>query len=64
MAIRLTSTAPAVGLFSVTKIVLPAFGIIVIALGIYNSMTNFTKAEKYKRAERRYRQQRSEADRS
>ncbi|MGI9467047.1 MAG: hypothetical protein ACR2OA_08000 [Rubripirellula sp.] len=64
MAIRVTSTAPAVGLFSVTKIVFPAFGIIVIALGIYNSMSNFKKAEKYKRAERRYRQERSETDRS
>lgn len=64
MAISITSSAPSVGSFGIAKVVFPAFGVILIACGIYNSMSNFKKAAKYERAERRYRQQCIEADRS
>lgn len=61
MAISITSAASSVG---IANVAFPAFGVIFIAFGIYNSMSNFKKAEKYGRAERRYRQQRSETESS
>ena len=64
MAISITSSAPAFGPFAAAKVIFPAFGVLIIGFGIYNSLSNFSKAEKYKRAERRYVQQRNEADRS
>jgi hypothetical protein len=64
MAIAITSSAPSSGPFAAAKVIFPAFGVLFIGFGIYTSRSNFEKAEKYKRAERRYHQRRDEADRS
>ena len=64
MAVGITSMAPSFGPFAIAKLVLPAFGLLFVGLGIYNSVSTFNKADKYERAERRYRQRRSEADRN
>ena len=64
MALSITSSAPSVGPFAMSKVLFPAFGVLFIAFGIFNSASSFKKAEQYERAERRYKQQRRKANRN
>ena len=63
IAISITSTAPPDSSFAIAKVLFPAFGVIFIAIGIYNSTSRIKKAKKYEQAERRYRKRRSDTDR-
>lgn len=63
MAIGITSMAPNIGPFGIAKVAFPAFGVLFVVGGIATSMHTYKRAERYERAERRYRTRRADADR-
>ena len=60
MAFGITSSAPSFGPFGIAKIAFPLFGVIFVCAGIASSVSAYSKAENYRKAERRYRQKRNE----
>lgn len=60
MAFTITSRAPSIGPFAIVKVAFPLLGAVFVIFGIVSSITSFTKAGNYRRAEQRYRQRRAE----
>ncbi len=63
MAFGVTSMAPSFGPFSIAQVAFPLFGVIFVIVGIASSISSFSKAGGYRRAQQRYHRRRAEIQR-
>ncbi|MEQ9408708.1 MAG: hypothetical protein RIK87_13310 [Fuerstiella sp.] len=60
IALGMSSAAPDIGAFSAVKVIFPLFGVLFVIFGIFSSISSFSKADDYRKAEQRYRRRRDD----
>lgn len=60
MATGMAWSAPGHGVFGIVKVIFPLFGVLFVIAGVASSLSSYSKAGNYRRAEKRYHRRRAD----